>query len=472
MTDMFRCTGACDRCGRCTSGIIRDTDHSKTGLIRFPKDFMPPKGKRGYAAAFDIGTTTIAGMLWDLKEAKLLTSKAGANPQCEYGPDVISRIAFGNENEKNRRYLHHVLIRRINEMIDEMCVEENVDRQDILKVCVCGNTTMSHFFAGLDPVSLAHAPFAPAYTGKIEYTGCGSGLDINEWGRVVLLPNIAGHVGGDVTAGILASRLFSKKKLTLFVDLGTNGELVLADGRRAVACSAAAGPAFEGGCISQGMRAMPGAIERVRIKNGEVFFRTVGDTPPDGICGSGLIEAVAEMLDAGLIDRQGRLAEGEASQRHNSDHRLLQRIRSKDGVREFVLVYRDGKEDIAITQLDIRELQLAKGAIAAGISVLLDYFRASEKDLNEVLIAGAFGNFADGRSAVKTGLIPDVSLNRIVRAGNAAGAGALMAAADEKELDRAVRIPERVTHIELAEDSRFQMQFMEGMKFKNGVDNM
>ena len=472
MTDMFRCTGACGSCGRCTSGIIRDTDHRKTGLIRLPDDFMPPQGGQGYAAAFDIGTTTIAGMLWDLRGARILASSAGLNPQCEYGPDVISRIAFGNEGEKNRRRLHDAVIKCVNDMIYEMCAECGADRRDIRRVSVCGNTAMSHFFAGSDPGSLAFAPFAPAYTGKVEWKGNEAGLDINDDGRVVLLPNIAGHVGGDVTAGILASRLLSKKSLTLLLDMGTNGEVVLAGGGIAAACSTAAGPAFEGGHIHHGMRAAPGAIEKVKIQDGDVFFRTVGDVPPEGICGSGLVDAVAEMLDAGLIDRHGRLADAEDSGSVRGGSDLKQRLRCRNGVREFVLVYRSGREDIVVTQTDIREMQLAKGAIAAGISILLDHFRASEEDLDEVVIAGAFGSFIDSQNAVKAGLIPGVPADRIIWGGNAAGAGALMTAADEKELDRAVKIPEAVTHIELAEDESFQREFMDAMEFKNAVDNM
>ena len=234
-------------------------------------------------------------------------------------------------------------------------------------------------------------------------------------------PNIAGHVGGDITSGILATRFLDKKEMTLFIDIGTNGEIAVTDGNHVLACSTAAGPAFEGSAIYQGMRAAPGAVEKVQITKEKVLFHTIEDIVPVGICGSGLIDAIAEMINAGIIKKTGRLTTSKEFKEKHPDSSIGERLRERNGIREFVLVYREEGEDIVITQQDIREVQLAKGTISAGISIMLDQLGGHVKDIKKVIIAGAFGSFIDKESAITIGLLPKIELDDIISAGNTAG---------------------------------------------------
>lgn len=463
---MFKCSGICSECGRCKdAGMIAGANNRKTKILEMPDDFVPLKGGAGYGMAFDIGTTTVVGMLWDMEEAKLLGALAKTNPQNEHGLDVISRITFIGEDEKNLSVMHESIIDCLNKISKKLCVKQHLQTSRIIRATVCGNTTMSHIFAGYDPAPLAMIPFAPAYTGPIYMNGKESGLDMDPKGKVMLMPNIAGHVGGDIVAGILASRLLGKKKLTLFTDIGTNGEIVITDGKRSLACSTAAGPAFEGAAIYQGMRAAPGAIEKLKIEKGDVLFKTIDDVPPVGICGSGLIDTVAQMIRAGLINKKGRIADPRKYKEEHGASELAGRIREAEDGREFVLVYKTDGEDIVITQKDVREVQLAKGAVSAGISIMLEQLGKKENDIDSVIIAGAFGNFIDKESAVTIGLLPEMPLEKIFSAGNTAGAGTLMALADEKEAKAAVDIPNGVEHVELAEDPEFQTKYLRAMAF-------
>jgi len=463
---IFKCTGICSECGRCKDGsMISGTAQRKTGRPDFPADFIPAKRRKGYGLAFDIGTTTVAGMLWDFCEGREKAALAKTNPQNVSGLDVISRIAFIDRDRKNLALMRKIILDCMNEITAELCASAGVSPKAVTRVVVCGNTTMSHIFSGHDPGSLARAPFAPAYTGTLDTDGKNSGLDAADDAAVTLLPNIAGHVGGDIVAGMIASRLPEQKQLTLFADIGTNGEIALADGGRILVCSAAAGPAFEGAAIYQGMRAAPGAIERLRIENDEVLFRTIDDIPPAGICGSGLIDAVAEMLKAGLIDRTGRLISSEDFGKTHGGSVLRERLRTGASGNEFVLVSRAEGEDIVITQKDIREVQLAKGAVAAGISVMLDMTGHKAEEIEKIIVAGAFGNFINMESAVTIGLLPDVGMEKISSAGNTAGTGALMILADPAEEAKARKIPGKAEHVELAECSGFQKRFIRSMSF-------
>jgi len=463
---MFKCTGICSECGRCKdAGMIAGANDRKTKLLELPDDFVPAKGKEGYGMAFDIGTTTVVGMLWDIENAELLGAAAKTNPQNAHGLDVISRITFIGENKKNLSVMHDIIIECLNKITQELCGKYYISTSGIIRATVCGNTTMSHIFAGYDPASLARIPFAPAYTGTIRMDGKKAGLEMAANGEVTLIPNIAGHVGGDIVAGILASRLLSKKELTLFTDIGTNGEIVLTDGNRSLACSTAAGPAFEGAAIYQGMRAAPGAIEKLKIEKDDVLFKTINDVPPVGICGSGLIDTIAQMIKAGLINKKGRISDPEKYRQAHNGSQLAERIREGEAGREFVLVYKTDGEDIVVTQKDVREVQLAKGAVSAGISIMLEQLHKQEKDIGGVIIAGAFGNFIDKESAVTIGLLPEMPLEKIFSAGNTAGAGTLMALADEREAESVSVIPSAVEHVELAADPEFQTKYLRGMAF-------
>lgn len=473
---MIKCIGICGKCGRCeNAAMMSGANDRKTKMLAYPKDFRPETGRKGFGAAFDIGTTTVVGMLWDLEQGCQIAACGRTNPQNEFGMDVISRITYCGEQTENLAILQRKIMDCLNEIIKELCERAGIQRKEILKMTVCGNTTMAHLFAGYSPKTLALAPFAPAYAGTLVWTagkgGPGNGvnpgaeLGIAEAGIVLLLPNIAGHVGGDITAGLAASRFLEKKDLTVFIDIGTNGEIALTDGTHRYACSTAAGPAFEGAAIRHGTRAAAGAIEKVHIKDGEVFFKTIDQQPAQGICGSGLIDAMAQMLKNRLIKKSGRLISADEADKAGLDPKFKERLVTSGKERQFVLAWRENNEDIVITQSDIREVQLAKGAIAAGIKLLLDKVGKSACDIREVMVAGAFGNYIDQESAVTIGLLPDIEGDRIHFMGNAAGCGVSMALASDRELEIMKKVPELVEHVELASKENFQEAYMNAMRF-------
>lgn len=462
---MFNCTGNCPACGRCMNRISgKEVNKRKINLLKLPEDFQAEPGVDGYGIAFDIGTTTVVGILWDMYHGKYVDSASISNPQIQYGQDVISRITF-SEKEGNLQILHKLIIDCLNDLTKTLCLKNNVVSHTVYRVTVCGNTTMSHLFLGADPYSLARSPFKPGYMGTIIKTAVDVGLHINQKGTVTLLPNIAGHVGGDITAGILATRLGITRGNVLFIDIGTNGEIVLSCNRKMFACSAAAGPAFEGASIYQGIRACEGAIERIQIVDDEVVFKTIGDIPPVGICGSGLIDAVAAMLRSGIIDETGRLLAKKEYQSLHPDSLLGERIIEDKDEKRFVLVYREGRENIVITQKDVREVQLAKGAVVAGIKIMLQYAGIKSGDLNYLLIAGAFGNYIDKQNAISIGLIPSMEPEKIVFTGNSAAAGALMVLINKDEERKMKKIPGLIEHVNLAMDQRFNRLFVESLSF-------
>lgn len=461
-----KCSGICSECGKCKgANLIKDAHGRKTKLVSYPADFAPQTERQGYGVAYDIGTTTVVAMLWNLQTGKELGAAACTNPQNEFGADVISRITYCDDDAEKLANIRSKIIEGINGLTAELTNKFNVDNNEIRRVTVGGNTTMSHIFAGYPPASLARAPFSPMYTGTLQLKQKDLGLLVSENADITLLPNIAGHVGGDITAGIVASRILDEKKLTLFLDIGTNGEIVLAGDGVAMTCSTAAGPAFEGATIRNGMRAAPGAIEKIQIKDGEVFIKTVDNAEPVGICGSGIIDVMAEMIGAGLINFKGRLASKEDLEKIHPGSPLADRLINTEEGREFILVYKECGDDIVVTQKDIREVQLAKGAVAAGISIMLNRMDKKTEDIHKIVIAGAFGNFIHKESAVAIGLIPSLPMNKIISAGNTAGAGVSMTLMNDAELDLAKSVPAHVQHIELASCSDFQDEYMKALAF-------
>lgn len=463
---MIKCTGICSTCAKCRHAeLINEANDRKTKLFVYPDDFTADAGS-GKGVAFDIGTTTVVGMLWDLESGKLLCTRAATNPQNEFGMDVMSRITYCGKNCERNKELKDRIVGCLNDMIRKMCKKARCSTDEISKVSICGNTTMSHIAAGFSPESLAVAPFAPAYTGMLRMKAIMTGLSLRPMTDVVILPNIAGHVGGDITAGAAASRVLEREGLNLFIDIGTNGEMIMSDGELAYACSTAAGPAFEGASIECGMRAADGAIEKVWIEDGSVMFRTIGETKPQGICGSGLIDLVAQMLDAGLINKKGRLISAEDAEEAGLPQGIVERLAEYDGKREFVIVEDEDGDDIVITQNDIREVQLAKGAVAAGVSLMLDKMGKTIDDIDKVMVAGAFGSYIDKESAVRIGLLPAVGMEKIISVGNAAGTGVSMALVSEVELKNAEELPKKVRHLDLAAEEKFQKTYMKAMGFK------
>ncbi len=413
-----------------------------------------------FGLSVDIGTTTLAASLVDLNTGAVAATLSAGNPQQAFGADVISRINYAARSPENLALLQERVVQAINSLVERLAAQAQVNVEAIYEVVAVGNTTMSHLFLGVDPSNLAPAPFIPVFTAPVSAGASALGLKINKRGRVLMMPNIAGYVGSDTVGVMLATGLDRQDGLRLAIDIGTNGEVVLAGRGRLLTCSTAAGPAFEGAQIRCGMRAAEGAIEAVAIEGGTVKISTIGGGEAAGICGSGLVDAVAALYQAGVIDQGGRLSRPE-----NTSHLpggLRERLRRGPDGPEFVLSP-DGL--VAITQKDIRELQLAKGAIHAGIRILLRELGAAAEDIDEVLLAGAFGNFISKRSALIIGLLPAVEPDKIIPVGNAAGDGAYLSLVSKAERERAFRLARTAEHVELSARKDFQEEFIASLGF-------
>lgn len=445
----------------------------KKDMAQMPDNFVPDllekkqgENEKCYGLAFDIGTTTVVGRLWDLRKAESIGAAARTNPQSDFGADVISRIMYCGMEEGNLKRMQDKVIGCFNEIIQEFVNEYGIDPMDIRRVTAVGNTTMSHLLLAIDPKSLALAPFSPGFTGPVKKKAGELNIDILPEAIVDVLPNIAGHVGSDVVAVMLSSGLKEMAGANLAIDIGTNGEIVLADSGRMLACSTAAGPAFEGACIQHGMRAATGAIEAMTIEGDEVKLAVIGDSEPVGICGSGLIDCVAELLKAGIINAKGKLLTKDEAVQSGLSEKLANRLSAESGGNSFVLHYgKNEKGKIVITQKDIREVQLAKGAILAGIRIMMQELEIQDSDLSRVFLAGAFGNYIKKESALAIGLLPDVYLKKIVSIGNAAGAGASMALLSAASLEKAMLLANETDHIELSGHPDFQNIYMKAMYF-------
>lgn len=420
-----------------------------------------------FGIAFDIGTTSVVAMLWDLNSNEMLDVEAAINPQSIFGADVISRINFCNEAPGNLEIMQKKIIDCFNDALVKITKRNNIDLMHIYDATIVGNTTMSHLFLGVNPASLARSPFAPVFCDAVQIGAKDLEIKINPCAKIYVLPNIAGHVGSDIIADIISTDIKNKEGLNILIDVGTNGEIVLSYNGKMLACSTAAGPAFEGASIYQGMRAASGAVEGVQIINGKVSVKVIDDKDPIGICGSGLIDGIAEMLEAGIIDKRGRMLDAErAKGKEDINEKLLERLRKGPKGNEFVLAWgKEGKTDVVITQLDVREVQMAKGAIHAGINILLKHIGKDAKSIDNLIFAGAFGSYIKVPSALKIGLIPKVGEEKVISVGNAAGAGASMALLSEKEREKAVCQARRIEHIELAIRDDFQNKYLSAMNF-------
>ncbi len=418
-----------------------------------------------YGMAFDIGTTSVVGSLHDLVTGEELATVGGLNPQAVHGGDLMSRIAYAQFDDKKLQTLRGTILKAINEYIDDACHQAGISPAHIYKIVVVGNTCMHHIFLGIDTTYVGLAPYAPVWREAVEVAASEVPLKSAKNARVCLLPIIAGFVGADTVGAVLASRIHESDTPRVLVDIGTNGEVVMGDKHRLVACSAPAGPALEGGEISQGMRGADGAIEGIAITD-DISLRVIGDMPPIGICGSGLIDAVAQMLDAGVLETDGRLARKMFEQLPQN---LQARFNDDEKIRSFILAY--GNEaghgtDIVLTQMDVRALQLAKGAIYAGIAMLQKVMNVPDDDLAEVLLCGGFGNYINLESAKRIRLLPDLPEERISYIGNAALVGAELALLSEEGRREADRIVARIEHVALATHLDFQLIFVDACRFE------
>ena len=420
--------------------------------------------EHAYGMAFDIGTTSIVGTLLHLETGEELAATGSVNPQTVYGGDLMSRIAYAQFDEKKLVALRAKVLNAINGFIKEACRAAGVAREHIYKIVVVGNTCMHHIFLGVDVTFVGLAPYAPAVSDGIVVSASELPLKAAPNAQVCLLPIVAGFVGADTMACVLATRIYESDEQRALVDIGTNGEVVMGSKVRLMACSAPAGPALEGAQIRHGMRGAMGAVESVRI-DGDVHCGVIGSARAIGICGSGLIDACAKMVGAGVMDGTGRIR---LRDRERLPASLAARLRSTEAGVEFVLV-RDtdaGKnEDVTLTQGDIRQLQLAKSAIFSGIVLLQRVMGIDDADLTELMLCGGFGNYIDTESAVAIRLLPNIPLDRITYVGNAAHLGAQMALLSERERERAEELAQCIEHVALAARPDFQDIFVDGMAF-------
>jgi Uncharacterized metal-binding protein len=414
-----------------------------------------------YGVAFDIGTTTVVGMLVDVNRGLILASHGENNPQAAFGADVVSRIGAAAESDGLQK-LAEVIRECLNRIVSRLCDVAKVSREQIYAATIVGNSTMEHLLLAVSPSSLVEKPYRGAFKQIAPFVAAQIGLRINAQAKVVLLPNIAGFIGADTTAAIVANGQDIFPGPSLLVDLGTNCELVMGTARTLFACSCAAGPAFEGAHIRDGMRAFAGAIDSVSISD-DVEVRTIGDTPAAGICGSGMVKAVAELLKRGIITTSGRFDRQLISGLPDT---LARRFKEKDNQWEFVLVEGPSSAtgaDISITQGDIRQIQLVKAAICSGIEILRENTALTGE--YPVFLAGAFGNYIDVGSAVIIGLLPGISPAQVRPVGNSAGLGAVQALLSVEKLARCVNISTKINYIELAEQPNFQTRFLNNLAF-------
>ena len=445
--------------------VLRAADFAVTAVLAGDRCIAVEAGDtRGalYGAAFDIGTTTVVGALMDLASGREVAVASALNGQAGYGADVISRINFAMADPQNLARLQQSVIATINGVLDELLSRSGVARENVYELVAVGNTTMSHLLLGIDPGSLALAPYVPVNSDPQTMSAAELGIEIHPSGQVYVLPNIACFVGSDTVGVIMATKQHRRDRARLAIDIGTNGEIVLGSRARVVACSTAAGPAFEGAEITFGMRATDGAIEKVWIED-DVHVRTIGGARARGICGSGLIDAVAEMLRVGLLDETGRLV-SPADARRALPESLCRRLVETDRGYAFVLAGA-GKLRVYLTQQDVRKLQLAKGAISAGIRILMKELDLQFADVEEVLLAGAFGSYVDPASARAIGLVPPFPLSRLVSVGNAASVGARLALLSLDARREAEEIASWVEHIELSSRPDFQDEFISALYF-------
>jgi len=406
--------------------------------------------------AADLGSTKLAFYLINLENGATLAQTGRMNPQIAYGEDVVSRIAFANQSIENEKLLQTRLVETVNQAVEELCAEAGARPDEIVDSVFVGNTVMHHLFCGLPVRQLGTAPYIPAVASPLSFRAQEIGLRFSPGARAYLPANIAGYVGADHTAALLAGGFTEDDRTAVLVDIGTNTEISLMVHGKIFSCSTASGPAFEGAHIRDGMRAAPGAVDDVTFSNGEWIISTIDDLPPVGICGTGILNAVSALLETGTINNQGRLVKG--SPRVKLENKSPAFIISTEGAA-------DNSREILITRKDIHEIQLAKGAIRAGIEVLLEKAGTSAEEVQDWIIAGAFGTYLRLESAIRIGLLPNVPLERFTQVGNAAGVGARQMLLSIHKREEARILAEKAEYIELTTYLKFTEKFVESMFF-------
>lgn len=407
--------------------------------------------KGGFGVSVDVGTTTVVCRLYELASGKLLSSAGNSNAQIVFGADVITRIKAADDGHLEE--MCRLICDEVASLIATLCKRTGVRREEVVSIALAGNTTMEHIAAGLDPHGIGIAPFEPVtlFGSQMEFLG----------EQAFFAPCVAGYVGGDITCGMLAIDVRSEDEPVLFLDLGTNGEMALGDRSGIITCATAAGPVFEGSNVRFGMPAYPGAISSVRLVDGSLELEVIGGEEPVGICGTGLIDAVALLLELGIVDETGRMLDDDEAADEVGDEDLAGRVFELDGHPAFRLA-----GEIAITQEDIRNLQLAKAAVMGGIETLLERRGIDVLDVAKLLIAGGFGQYLDLRNAVRIGLFPEELLDKAASVGNTSIEGAsavLLSSAAREELARIVEVCD---YVELSGDAAFNAHYIDAMMFE------
>lgn len=420
---------------------------------------------RAFGLAFDLGTTTVVANLMDVSTGTPAAVCSMLNQQQPFGADVISRISATMLDPHALDRLRDLAHQTLDELAAEACTSAGVDPSEVYEVALAGNATMVQLALGIDPEPLGVAPFILASSGYTGLTARDLGVHVHPQARATVFPALGAYVGGDIISGVLATGMDRDKRLRLFIDIGTNCEIVLGDGERLLATAAPAGPAFEAASIRCGMRAAPGAVEVVRIDDDGLHLQVIGDAPAVGLCGSGLVDAVSELVRVGLLDKSGRFVDDATAV--ETTPKLADRLTMIGEERVFVLA---GEADrphdcVYLSQRDVRELQFAKAAISTGWRLLLEAFDVEESDVQQVLLAGSFGTYLSPTSAIRIGLVPRLPALRIVSAGNVAGEGAKMVLLSAQERHGAQTLLDEIEYLELSDRTDFNDRFVDELAF-------
>jgi len=455
--------------------LLRQGDWRNTVVIWMDKeilDIKPHQAKDAYGLAIDLGTTTLAGYLCNLESGKLIGTQSMMNPQVAYGEDVMARISYTMSHPDGLKRMNRSIVDGLNQLVRTLTNECYLSPEDILELTIVGNTAMHHLFLGIDPQYLGTSPFSPAIHESINVKARELNIMVHPSANVYVLPIEAGFVGADNVGVLLTVEPYHRDEMVLIIDIGTNGELVMGNKERLLSSSCATGPAFEGAHIQFGMRAAPGAIERLKVypKDLKVDFKVIGEQywqsetkseAAKGICGSGIIDAIAELYRNGIIDKRGRFSSNISSPR----------LKISDGLPEFVIAWREETSigrDITITQKDVQNVQLAKGALYAGAKVMMK--RLGITKLDQVILAGAFGSYIDREKAMVLGMFPDCDLRNVYSVGNAAGDGARIALLNRDKRMEADEIARRVEYVELSIEKDFQKEFINALQIPHRYD--
>jgi uncharacterized 2Fe-2S/4Fe-4S cluster protein (DUF4445 family) len=450
--------------------VLRAADYKVTAVIVDDVLIDVQEGDttgRVYGIAFDLGTTTVVATLLDLRTGTPLAVASMLSKQQPFGADVITRISAVMMDPATLGRLTGLAHETLHELAADVCAQAGVDPADVLEVAMAGNATMTHLALGIDPEPLGVAPFIMSTRLFPEVLAADIGVGVHPRARAVVFPSFGAYVGGDITAGLLAAGMDRDARTRLFIDIGTNCEIVLGNRDWLVGTAAPAGPAFEGAAIRCGMRAADGAIEVVSMTPGGLDLKVIGDAPPAGLCGSGLVDAVAELVRLGLLDRSGRLIpeQDAAAVAPGLAGRLTQLGKERVFVLHWLGEPGDVEHSIYLSQRDVRELQFAKAAIATGWNILLEEAGLQPRDIQQVLLAGSFGSYLSPANAIRLGLVPRLPALRVVSAGNVAGEGAKMALLSMRERAGALALLEEVRYVELSDRADFNDRFVEQLQF-------